>query len=95
MLRTDYFWAVLYLSEDSRRSKQADLLNLCHISSIRYFLDVFNHPILYCAKHTNNYKVAMVFICQNLCVLLSLSLSLLLSLSLSLSLLLLLLSKDV
>ena len=35
-----------HLSEDSRRPQYADLLNLCHSSSLIYFLDVFYHPFL-------------------------------------------------
>ena len=60
-----------HLSEDSRRSLHADLLNLCHSSSLCYFLDVFYHPLLYCTKRTNNCR-------DHLLLLLLLKLSLLL-----------------
>ena len=45
-----------HLSEDSCRSQHADLLNICHSSSLWYFLDVFYHPLLYCTKRTNDHR---------------------------------------
>ena len=48
--------ALKHLPEDSCRSQHADLLGLCHSSSLRYSLDVFFHTLLYCTKHTNNHR---------------------------------------
>ena len=45
----------MHLPEDSRRYQNADLLDLCHSSSLLYFLDVVYHALLYCTKHTNNH----------------------------------------
>ena len=45
----------MHLPEDSHRYQNADLLDLCHSSSLLYFLDVVYHALLYCTKHTNNH----------------------------------------
>ena len=45
----------MHLPEDSRRYQKADLLDLCHCSSLLYFLDVVYHALLYCTKCNNNH----------------------------------------
>ena len=40
-VHTMYWSYIKHLPEDSRRSQHADLLGLCHISSLWYSLDVF------------------------------------------------------
>ena len=50
------FWSsyIKHLPEDSCRSQHADLLGLCHSSSLWYSLDVYYHTLLYCTKRTND-----------------------------------------
>ena len=70
------FWSYIkYFPEDSCRSQYADLLGLCHISSLWYPLDVFYHTLLYSAKCTNNHRDhfsfhlphSLVFVTLGLC----------------------------
>ena len=46
------FWAMHTLSTflRIRTDQHADLLNLCHSTSLWYFLDVLYHPLLYCTS---------------------------------------------
>ena len=45
----------MHFPEHSRRYQNADLLDLCHSSSLLHFLDVVYHAVLYCTKCTNNH----------------------------------------
>ena len=38
----------------------------CHSNSLWYFLDVFNHPLLYCTKRTNNHQILCISSCRSL-----------------------------
>ena len=59
-----------HFSEDSCRSRHADLLDFCHISTLGYFLDVFFNfiPFFTVPSAPTTTGITIVFICHILCI---------------------------